>query len=136
MAESVKLEIILNENNRKTDLSSKVCSTTCTRPTAHGTSGADCRTMTQNADLNPIDVQTYNVHYDDCSTAWVLCRHKSNPDPLINIIDLFGRLPVKTRSYVRLMIVLPDPNSGRAYNSNGNLAMFNRINGDLTVFVH
>ena len=27
-------------------------------------------------------------------------------------------------------------NGGHAYNSNGNIAMFNRINGDLSVFVH
>ncbi|KAL8842394.1 MAG: hypothetical protein Q9170_000522 [Blastenia crenularia] len=97
---------------------------------------ADCKSMTQNAGLNPVDVETFNVHYDDCSTAWVLCRHKSSPDPLINMIDLFGRLPVKTRSYVRHMIALPDPNGGHAYNSNGNIALFNRVNGDLTVFVH
>ncbi|KAL8750780.1 MAG: hypothetical protein Q9199_006851 [Rusavskia elegans] len=92
--------------------------------------------MTQNAGLNPLDVETYNVHYDDCSTAWVFCRHKASPDPLINMIDLFGRLPVKTRQYVRHMIALPDPNGGHAYNWNGNIAMFNRIDGDLTVFIH
>lgn len=34
------------------------------------------------------------------------------------------------------MIALPDPNGGHAYNSNGNIAMFNRIDGDLTVFLH
>ncbi|KAL9614047.1 MAG: hypothetical protein Q9167_001462 [Letrouitia subvulpina] len=96
---------------------------------------ADCKTMTQNAGLNPVDVETFNVHYDDCSTAWVMCRHKSSPDPLVNMIDLFGRLPVKTRSYVRHMIALPAA-SGYAYNWNGNIAMFNRINGDLTVFIH
>ncbi|KAL8660055.1 MAG: hypothetical protein Q9202_006821 [Teloschistes flavicans] len=96
----------------------------------------DCKTMTQNAGLNPLDVETYNVHYDDCSTAWVMCRHKSSPDPLINMIDLFGRLPVHTRQYVRHMIALPDPAGGHAYNSNGNIALFNRIDGDLTVFIH
>ncbi|KAL8745275.1 MAG: hypothetical protein Q9190_002581 [Brigantiaea leucoxantha] len=52
------------------------------------------------------------------------------------MIDLFGRLPVHTRQWVRHMIALPDPNGGHAYNSNGNIAMFNRINGDLTVFIH
>ncbi|KAI4125533.1 MAG: hypothetical protein LQ338_004181 [Usnochroma carphineum] len=97
---------------------------------------ADCQTMTQNAGLNPLDVETFNVHYDDCPTAWVLCRHTSSPDPLSNMVDLFGRLPVQTRQWVRHMIALPDPNGGYAYNWNGNIAMFNRIDGDLTVFLH
>ncbi|KAL8650991.1 MAG: hypothetical protein Q9226_004916 [Calogaya cf. arnoldii] len=96
----------------------------------------DCKAMTENAGLNPFDVETYNVKYDDCDTAWVLCRHTSSPDPLINMIDLFGRLPVRTRQYVRHMIALPRPEGGYAYNWNGNIAMFNRINGDLTVFLH
>ncbi|KAL8872111.1 MAG: hypothetical protein Q9174_002200 [Haloplaca sp. 1 TL-2023] len=96
----------------------------------------DCKSKTQGAGLNPLDVETFEVRYDDCSVLWIMCRHNSSPDPLGNMVDLFGRLPVKTRQYVRHMIALPDPNGGHAYNSNGNIAMFNRINGDLTVFIH
>ena len=32
----------------------------------------DCKTMTQNAGLNPVDVETYNVHYDDVSLLFIL----------------------------------------------------------------
>ncbi|KAL8852004.1 MAG: hypothetical protein Q9221_003109 [Calogaya cf. arnoldii] len=97
----------------------------------------DCKRMTANAGLNPFDVETYNVKYDDCDMAWVLCRHKSSPDPLINLIDLFGRVPVKTRQYVRHVIALPRPEGGYAYISNANIAMFNRISrGALSVLIH
>lgn len=34
------------------------------------------------------------------------------------------------------MCLNPTANGGHAYNSGGNIAMFNRINGDITVFIH
>lgn len=70
------------------------------------------------------------------------------------MIDLFGRVPVKARQWVRYLIYLPDrkllsisfgvlhgeltpvANMTWAYNSGGNIAMFGRVDGDLTVFIH
>ena len=37
-----------------------------------------------------------------------MCRHKNSPDPLETMIDLFGRIPVLARSWVRHIINLPD----------------------------
>ena len=34
------------------------------------------------------------------------------------------------------MIALPDPKGGHAYNLNGNIAMFDKIDNDMTVFIH
>lgn len=53
-----------------------------------------------------------------------------------NLIEFFGRVPVHMRQWVRHMIALPDPKGGHAYNSNGNIALFDRVNGELTVFLH
>ena len=52
------------------------------------------------------------------------------------MIDLFGRVPVHMRQWVRHMIALPDPAGGHAYNEDGNIAMIDKIDGDLTVFIH
>ncbi|CAF9943195.1 MAG: hypothetical protein ALECFALPRED_010827 [Alectoria fallacina] len=52
------------------------------------------------------------------------------------MIELFGRVPVRARQWVRHVINLPDPSMIYAYNWAGNIAMFDRINGDLTVFIH
>ncbi len=52
------------------------------------------------------------------------------------MIDLFGQLPVHMRQWVRHLIALPDPNGGHAYNSNGNVALFDKIEGAITVFIH
>ena len=51
------------------------------------------------------------------------------------MIDLFGRIPVKARQWVRHIVYLP-ANETWAYNSGGNIAMFGRIDGDITVFIH
>lgn len=77
------------------------------------------------------------------------------------MIDLFGRVPVGARQWVRHIINLPDrklptvspqtfpqlgipnvnlihsPADGtHAYNSGGNIAIFDRIHGELTIFIH
>lgn len=95
----------------------------------------DCKSIAENENLNPADVKTYSVKYDDCSAPWILCRHKDSPSPVGNLFDRMGRLPVGTRQFVRHVIALPDPNSGHAYNANGNVAMFNIVDS-VSVFIH
>ncbi|KAL8718416.1 MAG: hypothetical protein Q9225_004444 [Loekoesia sp. 1 TL-2023] len=95
----------------------------------------DCKDITSDANLNPADITTYNVHYDDCNTAWVVCLHKDSPTTLDNMIDLLGRVPVAARQFVRHVVALPDT-FGHALNSNGNLVMYD-ITGDLlTLYLH
>ncbi|KAI4140971.1 MAG: hypothetical protein L6R39_005570 [Caloplaca ligustica] len=95
----------------------------------------DCLNMAKNSNLNPADVLTYNVNYDDCSTAWVLCYHKNSHVPFDAMVDLLGRVPVASRQFVRHVIALPDT-FGHAYNSNGNLAMFDITGDNLAVYLH
>ncbi|KAI9792066.1 MAG: hypothetical protein M1816_003048 [Peltula sp. TS41687] len=95
----------------------------------------DCKSMTEKAGLDPVNVTTYAVTYNDCDTPWILCWHKDSPSPLTNLIDRFGRLPVRTREWVRHVIALPDPKGNNAYNDRGNIAMFNQVD-NMNVFVH
>ncbi|KAF6217414.1 hypothetical protein HO133_006930 [Letharia lupina] len=114
---------------------------------------SDCKTMTVNANLSVAHVETFSVQYEDVGTSvnvafseisnqcpndpWLLCRHIDSPDPLENMIDLFGRVPVRARQWVRHIVNLPDPtNFTSAYNWAGNIAMFESINRDLTLFIH
>ncbi|KAL8957758.1 MAG: hypothetical protein Q9183_005975 [Haloplaca sp. 2 TL-2023] len=64
-----------------------------------------------------------------------MCHHKDSPSPILNLVDTFGRLPVKTRQYVRHIITLPAKN-GWAYNANGNIAFFGTPMTDLNVHLH
>ncbi|KAL1985276.1 hypothetical protein VTN96DRAFT_8075 [Rasamsonia emersonii] len=95
---------------------------------------ADCKSIAQNEGKNPDDFEIYNVHYDDCSDAWVFCRHKDSNVDLVTTIDIFGRLPVKMRSWVRHVITIPG--DSWAYNSNGNIAFFGTTSSSMDVAIH
>ncbi|KAH8692279.1 putative conidiation-specific protein [Talaromyces proteolyticus] len=95
---------------------------------------SDCKDIANNEGKNPDDFEIYNVHYDDCDDAWVFCRHKDTPTDLITTIDIFGRLPVAMRSWVRHVLTIPGDNY--AYNSNGNIAFFGTTSGIMDVAIH
>ncbi|KUL82758.1 hypothetical protein ZTR_10898 [Talaromyces verruculosus] len=94
----------------------------------------DCKDIANNEGKNPDDFEIYNVHYTDCGDAWVFCRHKDMPIDLVSTIDIFGRLPVAMRSWVRHVITIPSDNY--AYNSNGNIAFFGTTSGNMDVAIH
>ena len=60
-----------------------------------------CKDLANQYKLNPSDFTIFNVHYTDCGEAWVMCRHKNAGASEIDMIDIFGRLPVHMRSYIR-----------------------------------
>jgi len=96
----------------------------------------DCYDIAKSYKFDPKDVQTFNVKYTDCSEAWTLCYHKNSPNTLIHIIDLFGRVPVRMRSYVRHVITLPAQQTW-AFESNQNIAVFGLHNvSGLDVMLH
>lgn len=60
-----------------------------------------CRDIATSHSLNPADFTVFNVHYSDCNMAWVFCRHKNSGASELDMIDMFGRAPVRMRSFVR-----------------------------------
>lgn len=60
-----------------------------------------CKDVATGHGLNPNDFTIFNVHYDDCQEGWTFCRHKDAGASEIDMIDIFGRTPVKMRSFVR-----------------------------------
>ena len=92
----------------------------------------DCKTLAKANGFSPNDITTFNIKYTDCSDTWVFCRHKNSPMSEIGMIDLFGRLPVRMRSFIRHIIALPGTKS--AGSSGDNI----QLNGDcdITVFIH
>ncbi|KAM3475799.1 hypothetical protein MY5147_003551 [Beauveria neobassiana] len=93
----------------------------------------DCKRLAQSAGFSPLDVDAFNIRFDDCKRQpWVFCRHKDAPLSKSNMTELFGRLPVRMRQYIRHMIALPGQRS--AGSAGDNIQM----NGDceITVFIH
>ena len=102
----------------------------------------DCKRITDTANRSAADVETFNVHYEDCSSPWILCRHKNSPDPLGHFIYNFGRIPVRARSHIKGAISLPDTQQTHAYNDADFLALFqlqdafHHVWSNLSVFIH
>lgn len=92
----------------------------------------DCKTLAEGSGFSPLDITTFNIHYQDCGDVWIFCRHKDSPLSEVHAIDLFGRLPVRMRSFIRHIIFLPGAKSAASIGDNI------QMNGDIdiTVFVH
>ncbi|KAI4107001.1 MAG: hypothetical protein L6R37_001894 [Teloschistes peruensis] len=97
----------------------------------------ECKTAAETAKLSASDMNTYEVHYDDCHQPWVMCFHKDLDGEKDRIIDLVSRLPVRSREYVKHVILLPDT-FVHAYNDQGNLVVFDMPSGvvGFEVFLH
>ncbi|KAL8998817.1 MAG: hypothetical protein Q9188_006020 [Gyalolechia gomerana] len=95
----------------------------------------DCKDLTAEAGLNPADITTYNVNYDDCNTAWLVCFHRDSATPIESVVDLLGRVPVGARQFVRHVLVLPSEQP-HAFNSAANLAMFGIGSKGFSVYLH
>ncbi|RYP73352.1 hypothetical protein DL770_007802 [Monosporascus sp. CRB-9-2] len=96
-----------------------------------------CKHEAEIRGLNPNDIEVFNVHYGDCGEPWIMCRHRAVTSPTRDeMIDIFGRLPVNTRQYIRHVNVFPDLGNGAAglfYNYN---IMFGNGYMDLYVLIH
>lgn len=92
----------------------------------------DCKTLAEGSGFSAQDITTFNIHYQDCGDVWIFCRHKDSPIGEVHAIDLFGRLPVRMRSFIRHIILLPGTPSAGSIDDNI------QMNGDvdITVFVH
>lgn len=92
----------------------------------------DCKTIAEGSGFSAADITTFNILYTDCPDPWVFCRHKDADLSEIDMIDIFGRLPVGMRSFNRHIIALPGTASA---GSNGDNVQMNGPVG-ITVFVH
>lgn len=107
------------------------------KPWSAGWIPKDCKDEAESAGQSAQDITTYDVQYDDCNTAWVMCYHKNSGRSFDEIVALFGRIPVRARSFVRHVLTLPDT-AAHAYNAGGNIVMFETEEGGLgfEVFLH
>lgn len=63
-----------------------------------------CKAEAEGNNLNPYDMEVFSITYDDCGKAWTMCRHHDAQVSQIEMIDVFGRLPVRMRDYARHVI--------------------------------
>jgi hypothetical protein len=72
-----------------------------------------CKEQTVNLGLNPNDVDTWNVHYDDCIEPWIMCRHRGSPVSKEQIIDvrLVPRTIIKLNPMLTFAALEQNPSS-------------------------
>jgi hypothetical protein len=71
------------------------------KPWGAGWIPAACTDFANKHSLKPSDFIVFSVHYSDCSEPWVFCRHKDAAASEADMVDIFGRMPVHMRSYIR-----------------------------------
>jgi len=49
----------------------------------------------------PLSIFLQWFHTGDVYQVWIFCKHKDTPTNQIDLVDRFGRTPVKMRNYVR-----------------------------------
>ncbi|KAF2734739.1 hypothetical protein EJ04DRAFT_523440 [Polyplosphaeria fusca] len=85
----------------------------------------DCKDWFQKEGFKLEDIETYNATYGDCEVPWTMCRHKSAPYGMKTTSIIWGRVPVRLRSYIRHVIALPAKINGlpEAINDNDNVVI-------------
>ena len=87
-------------------------------------------------EYHDVDVDVFDVFYEDCDRPWVLCRHTSAQLAAKDMMDNIGQLPVQLRSYTRHWLALPDPTNGvHAYSLDDDVVLYGNIR-HATVYVH
>lgn len=82
-----------------------------------------CYDNVKGSDLDPNDVEVFDVTYDDCFAAWIMCRHKDAPWSIDRLAESFGRLPVRAREHVANVLLLPNPGGTYASTSGGGVLL-------------
>lgn len=108
-------------------------------PWNNGSIPFDCKSIVLKRNLSAADFETFDIHYDDCSTPWTVCKQKNGPGSLDSLVHNFGRVPVRARSWVRHVVDIYDPkshvNSGLTA-TDSTIEIFNRADEGVSVFIH
>ncbi|KAI5782053.1 hypothetical protein DFH27DRAFT_466405, partial [Peziza echinospora] len=77
------------------------------------------------------NMKAYAIWYNDCANkAWTFCRCDvpSNPVTLDNMIEVFGKIPLSSRIFVRNFMGIPPVAGGAyAYATGGDIVTFNPL---------
>lgn len=57
----------------------------------------DCKHMLHVKNLTADNIEVWTAKYDDCDAPWIICRHKDSLNPLAEVLEHFGRIPVRSR---------------------------------------
>ncbi|KAK4213785.1 hypothetical protein QBC37DRAFT_463076 [Rhypophila decipiens] len=70
-----------------------------------------CKNKTEKANLSASDPVVFSVFINDCENPWIFCRHRESPSSQRDMAEVFSRMPVRMRNYVRHALSVPSKNS-------------------------
>lgn len=94
-----------------------------------------CKKTAQDQKYSPFDVETFSVRYTDCDDPWIMCRVKNHTITQDDMIDTFGRIPARMRSYIRHVIAIPGEGNS-AFNGENSIALFGTTPKSISVMIH
>lgn len=53
----------------------------------------DCKSIAEENGVSAGDMEVFNVYYDDCDQAWVMCRHKDARKSQTDMVDVSVSVP-------------------------------------------
>ncbi|KAM7203809.1 hypothetical protein V8F20_003815 [Naviculisporaceae sp. PSN 640] len=94
-----------------------------------------CKVEAENHHMSGSDMVVFSVLYEDCDKPWIFCRHRQSQNSERDMAEVFGRMPVKIRNYLRH--ALPGEQSA-AGSSGGDTTFFGPQQDDqaITLWVH
>ena len=75
-------------------------------PSANSTF-TDCINTTLKHGFHSEDIELFEVKYEDCEYKWKMCRHKDSKESQDGLAELFGRVPVRARQWIKWIASLP-----------------------------
>ncbi|KAL8827902.1 MAG: hypothetical protein Q9191_002908 [Dirinaria sp. TL-2023a] len=98
----------------------------------------DCKRHVEKRNLSAANFEIFDIYYDDCSIPWTVCKQNNSQQSLYDLVQNFGRVPAKARSWVRHVIDFSDPRShvNSAATDNGTIMLFNHVDKGVTVYIH
>ena len=101
----------------------------------------DCINTTLEHGFHPEDIEFFEVKYDDCQHKWKMCRHKNSKESQDGLAELFGRVPVRARQWIKWIASLPAEHgypycSANAYTDAGGILLKGCNGTELEVVIH
>ncbi|XDG07535.1 hypothetical protein ABKA04_007150 [Annulohypoxylon sp. FPYF3050] len=104
---------------------------------ADGKFPKDCMDKAKEKNHGPDEFEVFEIFYQDCHIPWVMCRLKDTKINATTVADMFGRMPLGMREYIKHVIVFkPEDLPGAAAWDAADVLAISEDSFKLFIFAH
>ncbi|KAI0883894.1 uncharacterized protein GGS22DRAFT_195054 [Annulohypoxylon maeteangense] len=97
----------------------------------------DCMNHAKENNRGPDEFEVFEVYYEDCHAPWIMCRLKDTHVNATTMAEMFGRMPLGMREYIKHVILWkPKDLPGAAAWDAGDVIAISEDSFKLYVFAH